>query len=186
MWHKPSVMIDLPAIDAEIAQTRRKLLALEALAAVYRGEPSTASQVLRARPAREHVKVPASAMLQSYDRTGRPRKNAETVAEAERLIRANNGVPMPTVDLLKLLEDADFKINGDNPQNNLSAMLSNSGLFQANGREGWTLKRPSSEIVSASAGGSRLDPEPPADVVPAGTPADADDMFDVSGAGGGG
>lgn len=63
------------------------------------------------------------------------------VQEAEAIIRDANGDPVPTSDILDKLQDHGIVVPGERPLNNLSAMLSNSGLFTANGRRGWTLKQ---------------------------------------------
>ena len=46
--------------------------------------------------------------------------------------------PTPTIDIFDYVSSR-MEIPGANPKNNLSAMLSNSPRFQANGRAGWTL-----------------------------------------------
>ncbi len=68
------------------------------------------------------------------------------VREAETIIRAANGDPVPTSDILEQLQEQGIAVPGERPSNYLSAMLSNSGLFVANGRRGWTLKQDVSNI----------------------------------------
>ncbi len=58
-------------------------------------------------------------------------------------------------------------IGGNEPRNNLSAMLSNSGLFTSNGRSGWTIR------VTGEDGGTDDDPEEEGDP-DFGKPADED------------
>ena len=41
---------------------------------------------------------------------------------------------------MKHLTANNVEVGGSNPLNNLSAMLSTSGLFQSHGRKGWTIK----------------------------------------------
>lgn len=60
--------------------------------------------------------------------------------EAARLLLANKVGPVPTAELYEHVKSLDIVIKGKDPQNNLSAMLSNSGMFKANGRSGWTLR----------------------------------------------
>jgi len=57
------------------------------------------------------------------------------------LITAQNGIPMKTRDILEILKNEGFEIGGQNEVANLSAMLSNSGEFEAIGRSGWVLKQ---------------------------------------------
>jgi len=47
--------------------------------------------------------------------------------------------PVRTAEIYQDLTDQGFAIGGNSPQNNLSAMLSNSPRFQSHGRSGWTL-----------------------------------------------
>ena len=46
----------------------------------------------------------------------------------------------PTREVMEHLAANNIEIGGSNPLNNLSAMLSTSGLFQPHGRKGWTMK----------------------------------------------
>ena len=71
---------------------------------------------------------------------------SRAVQEAETIIRAANGDPVPTSDIFEELQGQGITIPGERPLNNLSAMLSNSGLFAANGRRGWTLKQDVSNV----------------------------------------
>ncbi len=49
--------------------------------------------------------------------------------------------PVPTSEIYKDLGEQGITIPGEKPVNNLSAILSNSGLFTANGRRGWTMRK---------------------------------------------
>lgn len=62
--------------------------------------------------------------------------------ETARLYVTNRAGPVPTADIYEHLTGLGITIRGENPVNNLSAMLSNSGAFKANGRAGWTLRQP--------------------------------------------
>jgi hypothetical protein len=57
---------------------------------------------------------------------------------AKGLIALGGGEPVPTVDLFDTIS-SEMEIPGNNPKNNLSAMLSNSDEFISHGRAGWTL-----------------------------------------------
>ncbi len=48
--------------------------------------------------------------------------------------------PVRTAEIFEELSERGFAIGGNSPQNNLSAMLSNSPLFVSHGRMGWTLQ----------------------------------------------
>jgi hypothetical protein len=55
--------------------------------------------------------------------------------------------PMKTAELLEYLKMTGVDLSGSDPVNSLSALLSTSGLFQAHGRSGWTLKPVNDEIA---------------------------------------
>lgn len=63
---------------------------------------------------------------------------AKAIELAELYLRNRNG-PTATRDIYNHIEMHGGEIGGKDPVNNLSAMLSNSELFQSNGRAGWTL-----------------------------------------------
>jgi hypothetical protein len=73
----------------------------------------------------------------------------ERALEAARIYVANRSGPTPTAEILDHLVSIGIEVGGEKPVNNLSAMLSNSGLFQAHGRSGWTLRdgNPNSQDV---------------------------------------
>ena len=62
--------------------------------------------------------------------------------ETARLYVTNRAGPVPTADIYEHLTGLGIAIPGQNPVNNLSAIISNSGIFKANGRAGWTLRKP--------------------------------------------
>jgi hypothetical protein len=71
----------------------------------------------------------------------RSRTKAETqviLDEVARLLK-NRPLPTPTAEILRELNEKGITVPGDNPQNNLSAMLSYSEFFKSHGRHGWTL-----------------------------------------------
>lgn len=60
--------------------------------------------------------------------------------EAARLFLINRvGDPTPTAAIYDHIAGLGIEIGGNDPRNNLSAMLSNSPIFQSHGRAGWTL-----------------------------------------------
>jgi hypothetical protein len=58
--------------------------------------------------------------------------------DAENILRGRSD-PTKTADLYDDLVAAGHEIGGDDPKNNLSAMLSKSPLFRSHKRAGWTL-----------------------------------------------
>lgn len=69
-------------------------------------------------------------------------ERAMAMESAEMYVRNRKG-PVPTADIYAHLQSLGIPVGGEKPVNNLSAMLSNSNLFQSNGRAGWTLRKPS-------------------------------------------
>ncbi|MGX1741084.1 hypothetical protein ACWIEX_05950 [Bosea sp. NPDC055353] len=60
--------------------------------------------------------------------------------EAARLFLLNRvDEPTPTAAIYDHILQLGIEIGGNDPRNNLSAMLSNSPIFQSHGRAGWTL-----------------------------------------------
>lgn len=59
---------------------------------------------------------------------------------AARMLVANRVGPVPTAEIYDHIAELGIPIRGENPVNNLSAMLSSSGIFKANGRAGWTIR----------------------------------------------
>lgn len=60
--------------------------------------------------------------------------------EAARLFLLNRvGDPTTTAAIYEHVLGLGIEIGGNDPRNNLSAMLSNSPIFQSHGRAGWTL-----------------------------------------------
>jgi len=54
--------------------------------------------------------------------------------------------PTPTRDIMAHLESRGISVSGDVPQNNLSAMLSNTPEVVSHGRSGWTLRSVADEV----------------------------------------
>ncbi len=71
------------------------------------------------------------------------RQNILTAAES---FIAGRPYPTTTADIFRYVA-SKMEIPGNNPKNNLSAMLSNSSRFRSHGRSGWTLI---SESLTAS------------------------------------
>ena len=68
-----------------------------------------------------------------------PSEHRLKALELARLFLRNRSGPTPTRDIYDHIINNGGEIGGKDPVSNLSAMLSNSGDFQSNGRAGWTL-----------------------------------------------
>lgn len=92
------------------------------------------------------------------ERPRQPNRSRSSSAERQTALRyaatyvRNRATPVPTQEILDHLNGLGVGIGGKRPRNTLSAMLSNSYEFQANGREGWTLvaKKEHENFSSAS------------------------------------
>ena len=113
----------------------------------------------------------------------------KAMLEARDFIASQEG-PVPTTDVLDYLRAKNFRIGGADPRNNLSAMLSNTGWFEANGRKGWTIKEEVAERPGTSFGRStgasppwattasrRMGPPPPKPPAPSSGGLDDDIPF---------
>ncbi len=78
--------------------------------------------------------VPAGESLRRIQSLTRQR----VLEDAENILRGRTE-PTKTTDLYDDLIAAGHEIGGDDPKNNLSAMLSKSPLFRSHKRAGWTL-----------------------------------------------
>lgn len=144
----------LAAIDREISDLERKLTALKTARAAYAGEAapvrSTVASEQAAPPAPQVVtKAVTDVSLRQPRRT---EYGTKVLDYAKAYIELHGG-PVPTAELYRALDAAGIEVRGQKPQNALSALLSNSGMFKANGRDGWTLLEngPTTNTEAASA-----------------------------------
>lgn len=72
----------------------------------------------------------------------RPSPERARIIEAARAFVLEGSSPTPTTEVNDHLGSLGIVIGGANPLNNLSAMMSSSGLFQSHGRAGWTVRQP--------------------------------------------
>ncbi len=123
---------EVEALRAELAEDPRylKLRHLEALTSLYRGDPD--------QPVFAHT---SSAQPQFKPSTRKTNPERARAIEAATLLVRNRIGPVSTIDVLDHLSSMGISIGGVEPRNNLSAMLSNSGLFTSNGRKGWTIRK---------------------------------------------
>ena len=67
----------------------------------------------------------------------------KALASAKEYIEKLNRI-VPTRELLEHLVTNGIEVGGASPLNNLSAMISTSGMFVSHGRRGWTIKEDTS------------------------------------------
>jgi hypothetical protein len=133
----------LSALDEEILSLREslnndprflKLKELERVRALYARAEDTPSAVTT----NGNVTTDSATTQVERRRMSPDRKAA--IDESRQFLRGKVE-PTKTADLLAHLKANGIKVGGSDPMNNLSALLSTSGIFQANGRLGWTLKK---------------------------------------------
>lgn len=73
--------------------------------------------------------------------TRMPSPERAKVLELAQTFLAGRMAPTPTAVIYDHVISMGGRIGGNDPRNNLSAMLSNSDLFRSHGRSGWTLVR---------------------------------------------
>jgi hypothetical protein len=143
----------LIALDEEIRSLRAsldndarsiKLKELERVRALYQADHESSSF----RVADIHAHLPKLDIPNFAKANGagmpEPRRRLsperQSAIEAVRQFIQGKTEPTKTVDLLAHLNAKGIEIGGSDPMNNLSALLSTSAIFHANGRSGWTLK----------------------------------------------
>jgi hypothetical protein len=147
-----AIMSFLTALDEEIRSLHEsldndprfiKLRELEHVRALYNGNPVSPTESL---PVMQSY-VPDSERLSGAIGMGmlaaRGRRISHERQAAINEVREfllGKTEPTKTADLYDHLKSKGIKIGGSDPLNNLSALLSMSSVFQANGRSGWTLK----------------------------------------------
>jgi hypothetical protein len=149
----------LPSLDVEIARLEKaietipevvKLRELKRVRALYQQD------VTHYAPTSPLFHMTTSPLLnpaamRSIETTTPGRKmSAERQRALDVIAEQLAGVrgPIRTVTLLEMLTGAGIEIGGNDPLNNLSALLSTSGRFVAHGRSGWTLKSEENQTVS--------------------------------------
>ena len=113
----------------------RKVAAVTAILVAYGAKEA---------PVRERLRERQRPPSRVFDHAGR--LNLEQLSKAvdpvlEAVVRLLTGAaePIRTADIFAALESRGIKLMGKNPQNTLSARLSNSPRFKSHGRRGWTL-----------------------------------------------
>jgi hypothetical protein len=120
---------EIASTEADLASDPRwvRLQALRDMLRLYESDPEVVR--LSSRPTAEGVD-------RKRPRTSGARKQALEVA---RNFLANASVPIPTASIYDVVRKAGVLIGGENPKNNLSAMLYHAPDFVSHGRQGWTL-----------------------------------------------
>lgn len=132
---------EIAQLHAELAKDLRfiRLKHLERLRNEYLSLPSVASS--SSTPPNQE---PASADSNAGDVEGRTAgrrrspEREEALKEARALL-VGKTEPTRLSDIDAHLTDKGIRLGGSDPLNNLSALLSTSGIFTAHGRAGWTL-----------------------------------------------
>jgi hypothetical protein len=157
----------LSAIESEIADLERKLLALRAARAAYMGAPFGVSEA----PSGQASQRPADPSRQAhFDRVTRvlvrrARKNAEALEAAKEYLRLQ-GRATPTQEVYDYIVEKGIEISGKQPRNTLSAMLSNSPEFTSIDRKGWMLTGAAREVNEAAGTQNEDVSEPAAPLIP--------------------
>lgn len=133
---RAALMAEIAFLEGELQADERyiKLEGLRRIAGLY--PMSTQSQ--------QTEKSPESAPAHPEDAnryTGTRKTTAvreQALHEAKTYVLAEHRV-VPTRDIHQHLLDKGINVGGESPQNNLSALISKSGIFVAHGRSGWTV-----------------------------------------------
>jgi hypothetical protein len=108
----------------------RKLNLLRDLVRIYQNERVNGSEIAS-------ILTPQD--VRKRGRQLRPERE-RLYGEIDRFL-AGQSAPVLTADIFSHLESIGVKIPGENPRNNLSAILSNTkDRYQSHGRQGWTLQ----------------------------------------------
>jgi hypothetical protein len=124
---------------AEKADLQRKLEAIDAVIAAYCAEEPAVDEA----PQRPSIRVlPRPLSLASRERLPLARFSdygQSVIRAAMNMLPASNGTPVPTRELLEVLEVLEVEVRGNDKANALSALLSRSADLMNHGRRGWTL-----------------------------------------------
>lgn len=112
--------------------------------------PSLADYLAAVTKQEDESSITPSAAAKRGGRQASPER--ERALQAARILVTNRSGPVTTREILEYLDSLAIPVGGENPLNNLSAMLSNSNQFKSHGRSGWTLvdDEPSPEPIDES------------------------------------
>ena len=128
----------IAALESEIAELEGdlesdprylKLRELKRLRSLYANDTGRELLYAASRAARSVSRAIAS----------RESRNKDKVEAAAKFLEGRT-VPVPTSQILENLLKQGLEINGQEPRNTLSAILSHSDLFASQGRSGWLLR----------------------------------------------
>lgn len=134
---------EIAGLEAELDADPRiaKLRKLKELRSGFYTQTSAirfgAASVSPPQPRPDIIGYPAAV---TTTRVRRPIPDRDRILSISQAIIEIEGGPVPTISIYRSLVHQGIKLAGDKPVNNLSAILSNSGLFTANGRRGWTMR----------------------------------------------
>lgn len=141
----------MSALNAEIANLERELeedvryVRLRELKKVLRFY-GTAVPSQSAAPTEVQEEVSQRKQLRQSVRQPSSAREKALVA-AKEYIRGLDRI-VPTRELLEQLVASGIEVGGATPLNNLSAMISTSGMFESHGRRGWTVKKTQTNLQS--------------------------------------
>lgn len=126
----PTLKREIEELEAELSSDPRfvKLRKLRDVLEAY------GMDALSGRPATPQVAGSKQSRHTSPDRE-------KALALAKDLVKGRS-IPTPTREIVKHAAEHGLTIPGKDPVSNMSAMLSNSPIFQSHGRSGWTLVDP--------------------------------------------
>jgi hypothetical protein len=128
-------MAFVSALKAEIAQLEAALAADPIWVKLQELQ-----RVLRLYEDRETAQVPTPVSLDQERKRRTTSPVRQAALEKVRLLLNLVDTPVPTATLYTALKEQGIELGGENPKNNLSALLHHSDDFVSHGRAGWTLR----------------------------------------------
>ena len=114
-------------------QRYQKLTELLALYDAPQATPPQTAPAPKAKTSHFERKTPAPKINRA------PNPEREHALQLAEQVLYNRFTPMKTAEIYEIIVAQGAQIGGENPQGNLSAMLSNSPAFRSHKRRGWTL-----------------------------------------------
>jgi hypothetical protein len=134
----------IAAFDAEIAELETSLA--NDPRSMRIGELRRMKEEYRKISAPTELGTTVARLLKAATAPGRkPSPERVRALEETKVLLNGRATPTKTADILGHLQEHGISIGGNDPQNNLSAMLYHSKEFQSHGRSGWTLKNGSAQ-----------------------------------------
>lgn len=132
---------EIEALERELSEntTYRRIKALRAALLEY-----APTESLRRRKNGVDAETPPPVRGKRLVRKMSPERK-KAIKFAKEYLREKS-TPIPTREVFKAMSLAGVTLSGKNPQNNLSAILSNSTSFVSHGRDGWVLAESKSAV----------------------------------------